>query len=42
MFQMGLRSLVSSIYVEPIMFIYMICLYYLIPATSSLYMYKVC
>ncbi|KAF6036477.1 hypothetical protein EB796_005217 [Bugula neritina] len=39
---MGLRSLVSSIYVEPIMFIYMICLYYLIPATSSLYMYKVC
>ena len=36
-----LISYVRSISVEPIMFLYMICLYYLIPAANSLYLYKV-
>ena len=42
---MGLKATVTTAmataYVEPVMFLYMICLYYLIPAVNSLYLFKV-
>ncbi|XP_067950160.1 proton-coupled folate transporter-like isoform X2 [Watersipora subatra] len=35
-------QVMRTVYVEPVMFIYMICLYYLIPVADTLYLYKVC
>ena len=43
--KMGLKATLitamATAYVEPVMFLYMICLYYLIPAVNSLYLFKV-
>lgn len=34
-------KVLRTVTVEPVMFLYMICLYYLIPAANTLYLYKV-